>query len=104
MLAVQDFRHVIQKGDENVADFIRRLERCFWVAYGQDNLGKEAQEALLHGQLQEGLKFELMRSPLVSGAQSYNALCLAAKNKEKLLAELKRSKSAETKLLSTTHR
>lgn len=90
VLAVQDFRHATQKADENVADFIRRLERCFRVAYGRDKLGKEAREALLHGQLQEGLKFELMRSPSVSGAQSYNALCLAAKNEEKRLAELKR--------------
>ena len=45
MLAVQDFRHAAQKSEESVADFIRCLERCFRVAYGRDNLGKEAQEA-----------------------------------------------------------
>ena len=68
MLAVQDFRHAAQKSEEAVADFILRLERCFRVAYGRDKLGKEAREALLHGQLQEGVKMELMSSPSVSGA------------------------------------
>ena len=58
------------------------------MAYGCDKLGKEAREALLHGQLQEGLKMELMKSPSVSGAQSYSNLCLAAKNEERRLAEL----------------
>ena len=90
MLAVQDFRHAAQKSEESVADFIRRLERCFRVAYGRHNLGKEAQEALLHGQFQEGLRMELMKSPSVSGAQSYPTLCLAAKNEERRLAQLKK--------------
>ena len=90
MLAVQDFRHAAQKSEESVADFIRCLERCFRVAYGRDNLGKEAQEALLHGQFQEGLRMELMKSPSVSGAQSYPTLCLAAKNEERCLAQLKK--------------
>ena len=57
------------------------------MAYGRDKLGKEAREALLHGQLQEGLNMELMRSPSVSGAQSYSSLCLAAKNEERRLVE-----------------
>ena len=90
MLVVQDFRHAAQKSEESVADFIRRLEHCFRVAYGRDNLGKEAQEALLHGQFQEGLRMELMKSPSVSGAQSYPTLCLAAKNEERHLAQLKK--------------
>ena len=79
----KDFCHATQKGDENEVDFIRRLERCVWVAYGFDNLDNEAREALLYSQLQEGLKFKLMRSLSVSGTQSYNALCLAAKKEEK---------------------
>ena len=33
---------------------------------------------------------ELMRSPSVSGAQTYHTLCLAAKNEERRLAELRR--------------
>ena len=60
------------------------------MAYGRSNLRQEAREALLHGQLQEGLKVELMRSPSVSGAQSYSGLCMTAKNEERRLAELKK--------------
>ena len=45
---------------------------------------------MLHGQLQDGLKYELMRAPAVSGAQKYAKLCLAARNEEKRLAELKK--------------
>ena len=40
VLAAQDFRHAIQKDDESIADFIRRMERCFQVAYGRDNLSR----------------------------------------------------------------
>ena len=40
VLAAQDFRHAIQKDDESVADFVRRMERCFQVAYGRDNLSR----------------------------------------------------------------
>ena len=72
------------------------------MAYGRNKLGKEAREALLHGQLQEGLKMELMRSPSVSGA-----LCLAAQNEERCLAELKKRQhyksSSEASQGSGTH-
>ncbi len=44
MLAVQDFS---QKDEETVADFIRRLERHFRVAYGRDGLGSETRNTLL---------------------------------------------------------
>ena len=102
MLAVQNFCHAVQKGEEVVADFICRLERCFRMAYGCNKLGQEAREALLHGQLQEGLKMELMRSPSVSGA-----LCLAAQNEERCLAELKKRQhyksSSEASQGSGTH-
>ena len=50
----------------------------------------ETRDTLLHGQLQEGLKYDIMKAPSVSGAQTYKQLCLAAKNEEKRLAELKR--------------
>lgn len=53
-------------------------------------MSQETRDTLLHGQLQEGLKYELMRGPAVSGAQTYKELCLAAKNEEKRLAELKK--------------
>lgn len=48
------------------------------------------QVATVHSQLQEGLRYDLMREPAVSGAQTYKELCLAAKNEEKRLAELKK--------------
>ena len=34
ILAAQDFRHTAQGETEKVADFIRRLERTFRIAYG----------------------------------------------------------------------
>ena len=40
MLAVQDFCHAAQKGEEAAADFIRRLQRCFGVAYGMISLDR----------------------------------------------------------------
>ena len=90
MLAVQDFRHAAQADAESVADYVRRLERLYQVAYGRDSMGSETREALLHSQLQEGLRYDLMRSPAVSGALSYTQLCMAAKHEEKRLVDLKR--------------
>lgn len=89
-LAAQDFRHAIQGQGERVADYLRRLERTFRVAYGRDGLATPTRDALLHSQLHEGLRFEIMRSPAVSGAQSYKQLCTAAKNEERRLAELQK--------------
>ena len=90
VLAAQDFRHTSQKEMESTADFIRRLERTFRVAYGHDSMSVETHETILYSQLQEGLRHDLMKSPAVSGAQSYKELCLAAKNEEKRQAELKK--------------
>ena len=89
-LAAQDFRHITQGEKEPVADFIRRLERTFRVAYGHDRMSAETRATLLHGQLQEGLRQEVMRAPAVSGAQTYQELCLASRNEEKRLAELRK--------------
>ena len=89
-MAAQDFRHLSQADTESVANYIRRLERTFRVAYGRDNMSKETRETLLHSQLQEGLYYELMKAPAVSGAQTYKQLCMAAKNEEKRLEELRR--------------
>jgi len=89
-LAQQDFRHAIQAESECVADYIRRLERLFQIAYGRGGMKSETREALLHSQLQEGLKYSLMKSPAVSGAQTYKQLCLSAKQEEKRVMELKR--------------
>ena len=89
-LAAQDFRHIAQAETESVTDFIRRLERTFRVAYGQDRMSVETRETLLYGQLQEGLSYHLIKSPAVAGAQDYKQLCTAAKNEERRLSELKK--------------
>ena len=87
-LAAQEFCHTYQGDTEKVADFIRRLERTFNVAYGREGMSVETRDTLLHGQLQDGLKHDLMQAPAVSGAQTYQELCFAARNEEKRLAEL----------------
>ena len=89
-VAAQDFRHATQRDTESVSDFIRRLERTFRIAYGRDPMSSETRDTLLYGQLQEGLRYELMKAPAVSGATKYRELCVAAKNEEKRQAELRR--------------
>jgi len=86
-LATQDFRHLAQGRSECVADFILRLEQTFRRAYGFDKVGEETRSTVLHGQLQEGLKYSIMSAPAVSGAQTYAELCLAAKNEERRQGE-----------------
>ena len=88
-MAAQDFRHLLQKSGESVSDFVRRIEKTFQVAYGKDDFNPATRDALLYGQLYEGLTYELMQSPAVSGAQSYQELCTAAKGEERRLAALK---------------
>ena len=90
MLAIQDFRHALQREAEPMADYLRRLERHFQLAYGRDGLKTETRETMLYSQLQEGLLLSLARSPSVSGCQTYKELCVAAKQEEKRLAGLKR--------------
>ena len=52
-LAAQDFRHLAQQEAESVADFVRRLERTFRIAYGRDHMSLETKSMLLYGQLQD---------------------------------------------------
>ena len=89
-VAAQDFRHAAQRDTESVQDFIRRVERTFRTAYGRDPMSSETRDTLLLCQLQEGLRYELMKAPAVSGATKYQELCTAARNEEKHLAELKK--------------
>ena len=89
VLAAHDFRHVIQKDKKSVADFISRLENTFRIAYGREGMSTETKDMLMHSQLQEGLSYDLMQAPAVSGALTYPELCMAAKNEEKRLATLK---------------
>ena len=88
-LAAQDFRHATQGSQESAADYILRLEKAFRRAYGSDPMGEETRNALLYAQLQEGLKYVLMKAPAVSGTQEYKELCVAAKNEERWLVELR---------------
>ena len=50
----------------------------------------ESKEALLHGQMQEGLLLKLMDSPAVTGALDYKTLCLVTRNEEQQQTELKK--------------
>jgi hypothetical protein len=70
-VAAQELRHSLQRGGESVSDFIRCLQKTFQVAYGRDNLNTATRDALLYGQLYEGLRYEIMLSPAVSGSQGY---------------------------------
>ena len=67
-MAMHEFRHSVQRTGEGVQDYIRRLGKTYRVAYGQDDLIPTIQDALLYRQLYEGLYYELVQSPAVSGA------------------------------------
>ncbi len=90
VLASQDFRHAAQSENEDVSDYVRRLERVFYTAFGKDKMGAGTREAILYGQLHEGLKLSLMKSPSVSGSLTYRELIMAAKNEERCQAEFKK--------------
>ena len=79
-VAVQDFCHLSQGRQESVADFILHLEQTFCRACGCNKVCKETRHALLHAQLQEGLKYAIMEAPAVLCSQTYRELCMAAKN------------------------
>ena len=60
----------------------------FRLAYGREGMPSKSRDMLLHSQLQEGLRFDNMKAPAVSGSHGYRQLCLSARNEEKRLAEL----------------
>ena len=101
IMAAQDFRHTLQKDGEAVSDLIRRLERSFSIAYGRDDMSEDTRSTFLYGQLQEGLHYEVMKSPGVSGAQSYKDLCVAARNEEKRQLELRKKQKYSTRTPSS---
>ena len=68
---------------------ITRLERSLQIANGHERLTPEAKDAFLYNQLQGGLKLTLMESPAVSRSLTFKQLCVAAKQEEKRLMELK---------------
>ena len=81
-------QHATQGTQEAVSDYMLRLEKTFKRAYGRDHMAEDTRNALLYAQLQEGLKYVLMKAPAVSGAQGYQELCIAARNEERRLNEL----------------
>ena len=86
-LAAQDFHHTIQ-GEAEPQVSLEGLNKLFELP--MEETVCRTRDTLLHGQLQEGLKYDVMRAPSVSGAQGYKEFCQAAKNEEKRLAELKK--------------
>ena len=90
ILGAQEFQHISQGDHKSVADFIRSLEHTFKIAYGHTSMSQETRNTLLHGQLQDGLRYEIMKAPVVSGAQNYLKLYLTSQNKEKRQLELKK--------------
>ena len=71
-------------------------------------MATETCEVLLHGQMQEGLWYEINKSPAVSGAWSYKELCIAAQNEEKWINDLKKQqnyicRTLKTKCISPQH-
>ena len=104
VLAGQDFRRTVQGDTETVADFICRLEKSYRVAFGNDRMSRETKDAMLYGKLQEGLRLSLIRSPSVSGAMTYQELCMAAKHEEKRQTEMKKRQEYNDSLRTTHHR
>ena len=100
-MAAEDFRHSLQRDGEVISDFIRRHEKMYQIAYSKDDLNAATRDALLYGQLYEGLCYDVMLSPAVSGVQGYRELCTAAKGEERRLATLKQRRQY-TKPPSTT--
>ena len=94
-LAAQDFCNALQYDKESVSDYITRLKRSFQIAYGREQLSAETKEAFLFSQLQAGLKLSIMESPAVSESLSYKPLCVAAKQEEKRLSDLRRRKQLD---------
>ena len=86
-MAVQDFCHACQQ-NKTVTDYIRQLDRCYQLAYGKDKLTSETKEAILFGQLQTGLSYQIVKNPAASKTQSYKGLCAAANTEGKRIAEL----------------
>ena len=53
-------------------------------------MSDKTRNTLLYGQLNEGLKYSLIKSRAVSGASEYQQLCIAASNEERCQSELLR--------------
>ena len=85
-LVAWDFWHTVQSSKESVSEFIRRLEQVFQRAYGKEQISIEVRDTLLHGQLQEDLSDVLIKA--VSGALTYQQLCMVTKNDKRRQKDL----------------
>ena len=84
-------RYTFETAIEKVSDFIRRLEKMFRVAYGRDAITPGTRDALLYGQLQEGLSHHLV------GPWLFRVLPgVAARNEERRLVELRNCRRYQT--------
>ena len=90
MLGALEFRHMQQQAKQGVSEFITRLEKACREAYGREPMSKETRDTLLFAQLQDGLRYELVRASAVSGALSHEQLCISAKGEERRLAALRK--------------
>ena len=77
VLAGKSFQHTTQRDSGPVGDFIWWLEHVFQIAYSNDRMSPEMREAILYGQLQDGLQLELTSTHSVSGALTYKELCFS---------------------------
>ena len=68
---------------------------------GSESDHSDTRSAFLYGQMQEGLKQNLMNTPNVSGALTYRELVMAAKNEERRQSEMK--KRRQYRNLPKTH-
>ena len=73
-VAAQDFRYSIQRQGESVADFIRRLEKAYQLAYGKDSLNPAVRDALLYGQMYDGLAALQQRHQMKPPSEPLNRL------------------------------
>ena len=79
-LAALDFQHTTQKTDEPISNFTGCLEQIFKLDLAENICLMRLERCYyVYGQLQEGLLYALMESPIVSGAQIYKELCAAVK-------------------------
>ena len=64
-----------------------------YIAFDLDPMSAETRDVLLHGELQDGIWNDLInKAPAISGVHSYQELCIAERNEERWLSELKRKR------------
>ena len=83
VLAGQDFRHALSLWP-STSDIWRYLFKLLMA------VTVLARRLFSYNQLQDGLRYSLIKSPAISGAISYQQLCITARHEEKRLNELAR--------------